>query len=88
MSQREEPRHNLRLPPELQKKLKHSAIDNGCSMNAELLVRLTKSFDPDPAELIASALAPIGSLTDEERKQVADMLVSAGTILGKTNQPK
>lgn len=35
--------HSLRMPPELQKWLKHQAVDNGHSLTAEIVVRLEES---------------------------------------------
>lgn len=83
MPQRDDPRHNLRMPPELQKKLKHSAIDAGRSMNAEIVTRLERSFDPDPAAMIAEALQPIASLSESDRRKVGQLLADIGSILSK-----
>lgn len=83
MPQREDPRHNLRLPLELQKKLKHSAIDRGRSMNAEILVRLEKSFEPDPAGLIVEALHPVASLSPDKRKRAGQLIAELGLILAE-----
>jgi hypothetical protein len=33
----------IRLPDELKKWLQHEAVDNGCSLNAEVVARLHKS---------------------------------------------
>jgi predicted HicB family RNase H-like nuclease len=35
----------LRLPPELHQRLKPVAVDNGRSLNAEIVQRLRRSFD-------------------------------------------
>lgn len=84
MTQREDPRHNLRLTPELQKKLKHAAIDHGRSMNAEILTRLEGSFAPDPAAMLVEALRPVSALSDGDRKRVGELLIDLGSILSKT----
>lgn len=81
------PRHNLRLTPDLKAKLGHSAIDNGRSMNAEIVQRLERSFAPDPAVLIVEALAPVAALSDDDRRQVGEMLRGIGSILAKPVQP-
>lgn len=86
MEDRDEPRHNLRLTPELKAKLGHARIDNGRSMNAEILARLEKSFEPDPAAMIAEALRSVAALSDEDRQQVGIMLAGIGAILAKDRQ--
>jgi len=88
MPQREDPRHNLRLPPELKAKLGHSAIDTGRSMNAEILARLEQSFAPDPSALLATALQPVGSMSDADRARVGQLLIDLGAILAKSKTPK
>lgn len=83
MSGRDDPRHNLRLTPELKKRLQHAAIDNGRSVNAEILARLEGSFAPDPADLIARALAPLAFLNDDDRRAAADHFARAAALLAK-----
>jgi hypothetical protein len=73
-------RHNLRLPKDLKAKLAHARIDSGRSMNAEILARLERSFEPDPAAQIVEALRPIASLSDDERGQVGVLLAGIGAI--------
>jgi predicted HicB family RNase H-like nuclease len=44
----------LRLPPELHRRLKSVAVDNGRSLNGEIVQRLRRSFDggdPEGSEL-------------------------------------
>jgi len=83
MATTEDPRHNLRLTPQLKKKLAHAAIDSGRSMNAEILVRLERSFAPDPAAAFVEALRPVAALTDEDRQEVGRLLVEIGRLLAK-----
>ncbi|WP_199923556.1 Arc family DNA-binding protein [Sinorhizobium fredii] len=83
MPQSEDPRHNLRLPTELKKKLAHSAVDNGRSMNAEILARLDQSFAPAPMHEIENLLRFVVALRDEERAEVMALLSKATDILGK-----
>ena len=83
MPQRDDPRHNLRLPPELKAKLGHAAIDNGRSMNAEILARLEQTFAPDATSQIVDILRATPNLTDNERLTLGKLLVTAGAILTK-----
>ncbi|MBB3411257.1 hypothetical protein FHT87_005210 [Rhizobium sp. BK316] len=83
MPQHEDPRHNLRLPPELKKKLAHSAVDNGRSMNAEILSRLEKSFDPSPINDVSAALRGVLALDDADRAEAAALLSKIAAILAK-----
>ena len=84
MTEHENPRHNLRLTPALKAKLGHSAIDNGRSMNAEILARLEQSFEPDPASRMVDALRPVASLTDADRKAAGRLLAELGDILARS----
>lgn len=83
MPQPEDPRHNLRLTPDLKKKLAHSAVDNGRSMNAEILDRLERSFIPSPLENMENLLRNISSLSDDDRAEASKMLAKLASILGK-----
>lgn len=40
--------HKLRMPPELKEKLFSSAKEMNRSLNAEIVARLEKSFEPEP----------------------------------------
>lgn len=40
--------HKLRMPPELKERLFASAKDMNRSLNAEIVARLEKSFEPEP----------------------------------------
>lgn len=79
----DDPRHNLRLPPELKARLGHASIDSGRSMNAEIVARLEQSFEPDPARQIVEALRPVASLNDDDRQEVGTLLAGLGAILAK-----
>lgn len=83
MPPQDDPRHNLRLTKALKVRLAHSAIDNGRSMNAEILARLDHSFDPDPAAQLATLLTPVAGLSDAERQRVGELLASLGGLLAK-----
>ena len=88
MTEHENPRHNLRLTPALKAKLGHAAIDNGRSMNAEILDRLDRSFDPDPATQFVEALRPVAALSAADRKRAGQLLADLGAILAKDEKAK
>lgn len=79
----EDPRHNLRLPIELKKKLSHAAIDSGRSMNAEILARLEASFAPETTREIETLLRSFATLAEDERSKALALLVEALAILSK-----
>lgn len=81
MRQREDPRHNLRLTPALKARLAHAAIDNGRSVNAEILARLERSFEPDPKLQLADVFRQIASMDDDSRAMAVDHLVKAAELL-------
>ena len=83
MPQTDDQRHNLRLPLELKKKLAHSAVDNGRSMNAEILARLEASFAPDTAREIENLLRGLTVLDEKDRTHALDLLMQATEILSK-----
>lgn len=85
MPQREDPRHNLRLPPALKVRLAHSAVDAGRSMNAEILARLERSFKPDAAAQIVEVLRPLAVLSDGDRTKVLELLAAASAILADSH---
>lgn len=84
MPQPNDPRHNLRLPPELKKKLAHSAVDNGRSMNAEILARLEASFTPETKREIENLLRSFAELEPGERAKAFSLLASVAEILSKS----
>jgi hypothetical protein len=81
--QPDDTRHNLRLPKALKIKLGHARADSGRSMNAEILARLEQSFVPDPAAKLADLMTPIASLSDEDRRELGQLLAKVGSILAK-----
>lgn len=83
MPQTDDQRHNLRLPLELKKKLAHSAVDHGRSMNAEILARLEASFAPDTSREIENLLRGISGLDAGDRALALDLLTKASEILSK-----
>lgn len=83
MAHIDDPRHNLRLPLELKSKLAHSAIDNGRSMNAEILARLEASFAPETTREIEHLLRTFSELDSITRKEAFGLLARAAEIISK-----
>ncbi|RUM97887.1 Arc family DNA-binding protein [Pseudaminobacter arsenicus] len=83
MSQQEPPRFNLRLTPDLQKRIKHAAIESERSVNAEILARLETTFSPDPTAQLAAVLRPFASLGDHDRAKIVELLAQTVDILAK-----
>ncbi|WP_062374721.1 Arc family DNA-binding protein [Rhizobium altiplani] len=83
MPQSEDPRHNLRLTTELYKKLAHSRVDSGRSMNSEIVSRLEASFAPTPMLEIENLLRSVLSLSDTERRDALLLLSKLTAILGE-----
>lgn len=79
----DDPRHNLRLPFELKRKIAHAAVDNGRSMNAEILFRLEASFAPEPKRELENLLRSFAELDVTERKEAFRLLALAAEILSK-----
>lgn len=84
MPEHDDQRHNLRLPLELKKKIAHSAVDNGRSMNAEILARLEASFAPETKREIEHLLRSFAGLDSANRKDAFELLVKAAEILSKS----
>lgn len=82
MPQHDDPRHNLRLPADLKSKLAHAAIDNGRSVNAEILARLERSFAPDPLREIESLMRSIAILDGADRERAVNALADFAALLG------
>lgn len=83
MPQPDDTRHNLRLPLELKKKLAHSAVDSGRSMNAEILARLEASFAPETTRVIENLLQSFATLPDSDRDKALELITDALGILSK-----
>lgn len=79
----DDPRHNLRLTKSLKARLQHAAIDNGRSVNAEILARLETTFAPDPATKLAEAIAPLAFLNDQDRAAALQHLAEAAALMSK-----
>jgi hypothetical protein len=76
-------RHNLRLPKPLKVKLAHARADAGRSMNAEIVARLEQSFAPNPTSQLVEILRPIASMSDDDRRELGELLVKVGSLLAK-----
>ncbi|WP_151805372.1 Arc family DNA-binding protein [Acinetobacter junii] len=56
---RTDPQINIRVPAELKKELELMAVENGRSLNAEVVLRLEQSFNPAPSGLSREQLEQI-----------------------------
>ncbi|TIL34277.1 hypothetical protein [Mesorhizobium sp.] len=87
MSLPDPPSFHLRLSPELKAKLLAAKGRN--SLNKEILERLDRTFDPDPALRLAEILRPVlASLAEEDRAKMLDLTASAVDILAKASTRK
>lgn len=77
----DDPRHNLRLSLELKNKIAHAAVDNGRSMNAEILARLDASFAPETKREIENLLRAFADVDAPKRKEALELLSRAIEIL-------
>ena len=85
MPQPDPPSFHLRLPPELKDKLQ--SVRGGNSLNTEIVQRLERSLEPDPAMRLANALRPLlASLTDDERDRFVSLAIDAAGILAASGR--
>lgn len=71
----------MRLPPDLKAKLQHAAIDGNRSMNAEILSRLERSFEPDPLAEIAGFLRATSAVGEADQARIMDMLTQIAGLI-------
>lgn len=82
MSPPDPPSFHLRLPPRLKAQLQAARGAN--SLNSEIVDRLERSFDPDPALRLAEIMRPfLAELTDEDRAHLLDLASGLVDILAK-----
>ncbi|TGQ95382.1 Arc family DNA-binding protein [Mesorhizobium sp. M8A.F.Ca.ET.208.01.1.1] len=78
----ESPSFHLRLPHELKARL-HAARGRN-SLNREIIERLERSLEPDPAQRLAEMLRPLLSdLDDAERDELVSLVAKAVEIFGR-----
>lgn len=83
MSKPEPPSFHLRLPKELKAKLQAARGRN--SLNQEIVERLERSLDPDPAMQVAAVLRPLlASLDESARIEMARLLSEMMTVIAKS----
>ncbi|WP_157014870.1 Arc family DNA-binding protein [Mesorhizobium xinjiangense] len=86
MSQPENPSFHLRLPPEIKARLLE--VKGESSLNSEIVERLDRSLEPDPAMQLAEVFRPILSDLDAaDRVKMIKLITDAVEILQK-RQPK
>ncbi|TIW09550.1 MAG: Arc family DNA-binding protein [Mesorhizobium sp.] len=82
MSKPEPPSFHLRLPTELKAKLQAARGRN--SLNQEIVDRLERSLDPDPAMQVADVLRPLlASLDESARTEMARLLCEMLAVIAK-----
>lgn len=89
MSEFEQPRFNLRLTPELKAELTRARKQSGRSMNAEILARLSLTFEPDPALRLAEVFRPLlAAVPESEQSKFVDLAAGAVGILSHGRKRK
>lgn len=85
MSQPDEPpSFHLRLPPDLKAQLQAARGRN--SLNREILERLERSLEPDPAQRLAEILRPLLAAMDEkDRQDLVSLAEKAVEILSRAS---
>lgn len=82
MSQPDPPSFHLRLPPTLKAQLQASRGRN--SLNREIIERLERTFEPDPALRFAEILRPmLAALDDDDQEKLITLAAHAVEILAK-----
>lgn len=77
---------HIRMPKRLKDELQARA---GKSLNEDLVQRLERSVEHDPAMRIADALRPVlASLSDEDQGKMVELVARAAEILTKTPRKK
>lgn len=75
---------HLRLPSDLKGKLESSTETSGRSLNREILDRLDRSFDPDPAMQLAEAIRPIiDKMSEQDQNRIVALFSETFAILSK-----
>lgn len=89
MPEAEPTRFNLRLTAELEGNLVKARKVSGRSMNAEILARLTLTFETDPATQLADIFRPyLSSLAASEQAKFIDQVAGAIEILVQARKRK
>lgn len=82
MSQPEPPSFHLRLPQSLKDKLQAARDRN--SLNTEIVERLRRSFEPDPALQLAEIFRPIlETLSAHDQARLLDLTTSMVDVIVK-----
>lgn len=82
MSKPDPPSFHLRLPPTLKAQLQAARGRN--SLNREIIERLERTFEPDPAIRFAEALRPfLAGMDHSDQEKLVALAASAIEILAK-----
>ena len=81
------PSFHLRIPTDLKDKLLTAGESNGNSLNREILERLGRTFEPDPALQLADALRPfLADLDEHDSREAVRMFVGLLDILSRNRR--
>lgn len=82
-----EPSFHLRMPKRLKDELQAARGRN--SLNTEIVQRLERTVEPDPAMKIADILRPIlANLDEEDQAKFASLVASAAEIVAKGSRKR
>jgi hypothetical protein len=72
------------MSQDLRDKLESVVKSNGTSLNKEIVGRLERSFDPDPALLLADSIRPaLERLSEQDRGRLVQSITDTFAILAK-----
>lgn len=85
MSRSDSPSFHLRLPSELKEQLQTARGKN--SLNTEIVERLERTFESDPASRLAKKLQPLIAMFDpQDREELIDLVADAVELLARSKK--
>lgn len=80
---------HLRIPPGLKDQLDLAGEGNGNSLNREIIERLARTFDPDPALQLADALRPfLQSMDEKDANEAVALIVTLLSVVSRRRPRK
>ncbi|WAX93165.1 Arc family DNA-binding protein [Aminobacter sp. NyZ550] len=77
---------HVRLPESLKEQLQRATEGNGNSLNQEIVTRLQRTFQPDPALRLADDARPfLDGLSEKDQAAAIGMIVG---LLGLASKPR